>query len=241
MESQFGLLNVWTQGDLVTKGVFILLLGMSLASWIVILTKALDLRKFSTQSKATESFWHSADFADGLAKLGAEPANPFRTLALEGRDAAAHLLHKDGSARPKLHDTLNASKWITRSLRAQLDESTAKLQSGLAVLASVGSTAPFVGLFGTVWGIYHALMAIGVAGQATIDKVAGPIGEALIMTALGLAVAIPAVLGYNALVRGNKGVLARLNRFAHDLHAYFVTGARVTANSPGRVVPMKKA
>jgi biopolymer transport protein ExbB len=117
----------------------------------------------------------------------------------------------------------------------------AKLQSGLAVLASVGSTAPFVGLFGTVWGIYHALMAIGVAGQATIDKVAGPIGEALIMTALGLAVAIPAVLGYNALVRGNKSVLARLNRFAHDLHAYFVTGARVSANGPGRVVPMKKA
>jgi biopolymer transport protein ExbB len=96
-------------------------------------------------------------------------------------------------------------------------------------LASVGSTAPFVGLFGTVWGIYHALMAIGLSGQATIDKVAGPIGETLIMTALGLAVAIPAVLGYNALVRGNKGVLLKLNRFAHDLHAFFVTGARVGA------------
>jgi biopolymer transport protein ExbB len=97
----------------------------------------------------------------------------------------------------------------------------------LAVLASAGSTAPFVGLFGTVWGIYHALMSIGLAGQASIDKVAGPIGEALIMTALGLAVAIPAVLGYNALVRANKAVLAKLNRFAHDLHAYYVTGARV--------------
>ena len=97
----------------------------------------------------------------------------------------------------------------------------------MAILASAGSTAPFIGLFGTVWGIYHALMAIGLAGQASLDKVAGPIGESLIMTALGLAVAIPAVLGYNAIVRGNKKVLSRLNRFAHDLHAYFLTGARV--------------
>ncbi len=241
MESQFGLFNVWAQGDLVTKGVFILLLGMSLASWIVILTKALDLRKFNAQSRATESFWHSADFADGMSKLGNDPTNPFRLLAVEGRDATAHILHKDGATKPQLHDTLDASDWVTRCLRNSIDESTARLQSGLAVLASVGSTAPFVGLFGTVWGIYHALMSIGMAGQATIDKVAGPIGEALIMTALGLAVAIPAVLGYNALVRGNKGVLARLNRFAHDLHAYFVTGARVSANGPGRVVPMKKA
>ncbi len=241
MESQFGLINVWTQGDLVTKGVFLLLLGMSLASWIVILTKALDLRKFSAQSQATESFWHAADFADGMGELGNDPTNPFRRLAVEGRDAAAHILHKDGNTKPQLHDSLDVSDWVTRSLRNSIDESTAKAQSGLAVLASVGSTAPFVGLFGTVWGIYHALMAIGVAGQATIDKVAGPIGEALIMTALGLAVAIPAVLGYNALIRGNKNVLAKLNRFAHDLHAYFVTGARVTVNGPGRVVPMKKA
>jgi biopolymer transport protein ExbB len=114
------------------------------------------------------------------------------------------------------------------------------MQSGLAILASVGSTAPFVGLFGTVWGIYHALLSISAAGQATIDKVAGPIGEALVMTALGLAVAIPAVLGYNALVRGNKSVLRKLNRFGFDLHAYFITGARVTANTAGTVVAMKK-
>jgi biopolymer transport protein ExbB len=114
------------------------------------------------------------------------------------------------------------------------------MQAGLAILASVGSTAPFVGLFGTVWGIYHALMGIGAAGQATIDKVAGPIGEALIMTALGLAVAIPAVLGYNALVRGNKFIITKLNRFAHDLHAYLVTGARVSGGD-SKVVPMKKA
>ena len=139
------------------------------------------------------------------------------------------------------HDSLGASEWLTRTLRNSIDESTSRLQSGLAVLASVGSTAPFVGLFGTVWGIYHALLAISAAGQATIDKVAGPIGEALIMTALGLAVAIPAVLGYNALVRGNKGVISRLNRFAHDLHAYFVTGARVASRGGQTiVVPMKK-
>ncbi|MEY2953917.1 MAG: putative biopolymer transport protein, partial [Pseudomonadota bacterium] len=166
-------------------------------------------------------------------------ANPFRALALEGRESTAH--HRD--AEPHLHKALDVSDWITRSLRNSIDDSTARMQTGLAVLASVGSTAPFVGLFGTVWGIYHALLSIGVAGQATIDKVAGPIGEALIMTALGLAVAIPAVLGYNALVRGNKGVINKLNRFAHDLHAYFVTGARVNsgAGANGNVVPMKKA
>ena len=133
------------------------------------------------------------------------------------------------------------SDWVTRSLRNTMDEFTSRLQSGLAILASVGSTAPFIGLFGTVWGIYHALLSIGTAGQATIDKVAGPVGESLIMTALGLAVAIPAVLGYNALVRGNKGVLQKLNRFAHDLHAYFVTGTRVNSSGPANVVPMKKA
>ncbi len=132
------------------------------------------------------------------------------------------------------------SDWITRALRNGIDDFTARLQTGLAVLASVGSTAPFIGLFGTVWGIYHALMSIGSAGQATIDKVAGPIGEALIMTALGLAVAIPAVLGYNALVRGNKFVLTKLNSFAHDLHAYFVTGARVQSGGDATVVPLKK-
>ena len=126
-----------------------------------------------------------------------------------------------------MHQSLSISDWVTLELRNGVDEFTAKLQAGLAILASVGSTAPFVGLFGTVWGIYHALLSIGMSGQATIDKVAGPVGEALIMTALGLAVAIPAVLGYNALVRGNKGILGKVNRFAHDLHAYFVTGARV--------------
>ncbi|HEX7892444.1 MAG TPA: MotA/TolQ/ExbB proton channel family protein [Ramlibacter sp.] len=235
MNADFGLAHLWSQGDIVTKGTAILLLAMSLASWMVIIVKALDLRRYMRQSRKIESFWHAADFADGLSKLGTDPSNPFRVLALEGREAQAH-----HNAQPQLHDSLDASEWLTRTLRNSIDESTARLQSGLAVLASVGSTAPFVGLFGTVWGIYHALLAISAAGQASIDKVAGPIGEALIMTALGLAVAIPAVLGYNALVRGNKGVLQKLNRFAHDLHAYLVTGARVTAGSPSRVVPMKK-
>ncbi|HQS42485.1 MotA/TolQ/ExbB proton channel family protein, partial [Polaromonas sp.] len=203
MNSQFGLMNVWTQGDFVTKSVALLLIGMSLVSWIVILTKTLDVLKYKKIARSAEDFWHSEDFAAGLARLGNDPANPFRQLAIEGREATAH--HRNTKAH--LHDTLDVSDWVTRSLRNTIDEFTSRLQSGLAILASVGSTAPFIGLFGTVWGIYHALLAIGTAGQATIDKVAGPIGESLIMTALGLAVAIPAVLGYNALVRGNKGVL----------------------------------
>jgi biopolymer transport protein ExbB len=233
--NDFGLAHVWAQGDIVTRAVALLLLGMSLASWMVILIKALDLRRFMGQARRIESFWHAADFADGLSKLGPDASNPFRALALEGREAAAH-----HNAQAQLHDSLDASEWLTRTLRNSIDDSTARMQSGLAVLASVGSTAPFIGLFGTVWGIYHALLSISTAGQATIDKVAGPIGEALIMTALGLAVAIPAVLGYNALVRGNKGVLNKMNRFAHDLHAYFVTGARVASGNPTKVVPMKK-
>jgi biopolymer transport protein ExbB len=236
MQSQFGLFNLWTQGDVITRATAILLLGMSLATWIVIVIKALDLRRIASQSRATESFWHSADFADGLNKLGTDPANPFRALAQEGREATAHR-----HAQPQLHDSLDVSDWLTRSLRNSIDEATSRLQAGLAVLASVGSTAPFIGLFGTVWGIYHALMSISAAGNATIDKVAGPIGEALIMTALGLAVAIPAVLGYNALVRGNKAIVTRLNRFAHDLHAYFLTGSRVTARTDTNVVAMKGA
>ena len=159
-------------------------------------------------------------------------------LAHAGREATAH--HRN--TQTQLHDTLDISDWISRTLRNSNDDSTARFQSGLAVLASVGSTAPFVGLFGTVWGIYHALRGIGASGQATIDQVAGPIGESLIMTALGLAVAIPAVLGYNALVRGNKSILTKLNRFAHDLHAYFVTGARVGSTmADGIVIAMKKA
>ena len=236
MQSQLGLFNIWTQGDWVTKGVAALLLLMSLASWMVIIIKTLDLLKYRKFAERAEDFWHSEDFATALAKLGTDDSNPFHQLALAGREATTH--HRE--TKVHLHDTIDVSDWITRTLRNSIDDSTARLQAGLAILASVGSTAPFVGLFGTVWGIYHALMGIGAAGQATIDKVAGPVGEALIMTALGLAVAIPAVLGYNALVRGNKAILGQLNSFAHDLHAYFVTGARVGGGA-AKVIPMKKA
>jgi biopolymer transport protein ExbB len=235
-----GLAHVWIQGDAVTRTVALVLLVMSLATWIIILWKYLDQRAQRQQAKACEGFWHSADFAEGLDKLGAQDGNPFRALANEGREAARHVLHKDGRPGPQLHDTLDVSDWVERCLRRSLDDATACAQSGLTVLASIASTAPFVGLFGTVWGIYHALLSIGAAGQVSIDQVAGPIGEALIMTAMGLLVAIPAVLGYNVLVRGNKGINHQLNRFAHDLHAYFVTGARVTAGGDGKVLPMKR-
>jgi biopolymer transport protein ExbB len=225
MNTSYGLVNVWAQGDGVTRSVLLILLTMSLASWIVILLRLLDLRRLSLQSRSTEAFWHAKDFAQGLQALGAD--SPFQALALEGQKAAAHLQPGSGNGQAELHQHFDFSEWVTRSLRNSVDDSTARMQSGLAILASAGSTAPFVGLFGTVWGIYHALMSIGMTGQASLDKVAGPIGEALIMTALGLVVAIPAVLGYNALVRANKNVIAKLNRFAHDLHAFFVTGARV--------------
>lgn len=241
METPLGLNHFWQQGDWVTRSVALILLGMSVATWIVIAVKALNLRRHRVQARACEAFWHSNDFAEGLHKLGDESDNPFRQLALQGRDATRHLLREDGERPRQLHDSLDASDWITRELRNTIDHFTSGLQSGLGILASVGSTAPFVGLFGTVWGIYHALLGIGRSGQASIDQVAGPIGEALIMTALGLAVAIPAVLGYNALVRGNKGLLHQLNRYAHDLHAYFVTGARVTATGDGKVLPIRKA
>jgi biopolymer transport protein ExbB len=223
MESQLGLITLWTQGDWVTKSVALMLLVMSLASWIVILIKALDVFKFKSLAGQTEKFWQCSDFESGIRSLGEPEHNIFVQLARAGQQASLH--HRD--TQTQLQDALDVSDWISRALRNSIDDSTARLQGGLAILASVGSTAPFVGLFGTVWGIYHALLGIGASGQATIDKVAGPIGEALVMTALGLAVAIPAVLGYNALVRGNKSILTKLNRFAHDLHAYFLTGARV--------------
>ena len=243
MENAFGLAHVWQQGDWVIRIVALILLAMSMTTWVVIAVKVLNLRRHRSQARACDSFWHSKDFAEGLNKLGAEADNPFYVLALQGHEATTHILHLDGEYPRQLHDSLDVSEWVTRTLRNAIDDFTARLQSGLTILASVGSTAPFIGLFGTVWGIYHALLSIGESGSATIDKVAGPIGEALIMTAFGLVVAIPAVLGYNALVRGNKSVLHKLNRFAHDLHAYFVTGARVGAESGSstKVLPIRQA
>ena len=233
MENQSGFLNFWQQGDLITHIVALLLIGMSVLSWVVIVIKALDIVRLKRMAQQVESFWHSSNLDEGLTALDAGMAhtNPFHNLAKQGHEATAH--HR--ATQEQLHDSLDVSDWVTRSLRNAIDDSTTRLQAGLAVLASIGSTAPFVGLFGTVWGIYHALIGISASGQVGIERVAGPIGEALIMTALGLVVAVPAVLGYNALVRGNKFILGQLNRFAHDLHAYLVTGARVGQREPAGV------
>jgi biopolymer transport protein ExbB len=217
----YGLESLWSQGDIVTKSVALLLVMLSIASWYVIATKALQLWRLNRAAKAAgHEFWDTTSLTQGVATLGS--SNPFADIAQAGIEAMQHHTAHKGH----LHDQLSVSDWVTLSLRQAIDEASGKLQTGMAVLASVGSTAPFVGLFGTVWGIYHALVSIGTAGQTSIDKVAGPVGEALIMTALGLAVAIPATFGYNALVRGNKSIIARLNKFGFDLHALFVTGAR---------------
>jgi biopolymer transport protein ExbB len=219
--SPYGLESLWAQGDFVTKGVAVLLIAMSIASWYVIATKALQLMQYRRAGNAAgHEFWDATNLEQGTATLGT--GNPFASIAEAGVNAMRH--HE--AHKGHLHDQLSVSDWITLSLRQAIDETSSKLQTGMAVLASVGSTAPVVGLFGTVWGIYHALVAIGTSGQASIDKVAGPVGEALIMTALGLAVAIPATFGYNALVRGNKSTIAKMNKFGFDLHALFVTGAR---------------
>ena len=219
--SPYGLASLWAQGDFATKGVALLLLSMSIASWYVIITKAFQLLRLRRAADAAgHAFWDTTSLPEGVTTLGRE--NPFAEVAKAGVVAMTHHAAHKGH----LHDQLSVSDWVTLSLRQAIDEASAKLQAGMAVLASVGSTAPFVGLFGTVWGIYHALVSIGTSGQASIEKVAGPVGEALIMTALGLAVAIPATFGYNALVRGNKTIIAKLNKFGFDLHALFVTGAR---------------
>ena len=229
MNIDHGLMNVWIEGDAIIRAVALLLLAMSLASWLVIVVKTLNLLSARKQAQRIEAFWHSANIHDAIKTLCDEAHNPFREVASKGQQALSHL--KTNAAQTELSKQLDTSDWVTRGLQNAIDDEVGKLQSGLVILASVGSTSPFVGLFGTVWGIYHALMQIGMAGQATIDKVAGPIGEALIMTALGLAVAIPAVLAYNALVRANKSIVARMNRFAHDLHALLITGSRVKAGA----------
>jgi biopolymer transport protein ExbB len=221
VENPYGLTALWEQGDFVSKGTLIILAVMSLFSWYIILTKIWDQRKLKMSGKVVEkNFWNAPSVKDGIERL--KKGDDFRNIAEDGIRAASH---HDG----RLTDRIDLHEWITLSLQRSVEVVNSKLSTGMAFLATVGSTAPFVGLFGTVWGIYHALIAIGLAGQASIDKVAGPVGEALIMTAFGLFVAVPAVLGYNWLIRRNKSVQDGLRNFAADLHAYLISGARVGA------------
>jgi len=225
MNEQLGLLHMLQSGGVVIAFTAFALLVMSIISWTVIIVKGLGVQRAKKQAAAVQNFWHSTNLEHGLKALDTEAghANPFKQLAVEGQSAMQHHRHSD----KQLHDSLDLNDWMTGSLSNSIDDAKDRLSQGLALLASIGSTAPFVGLFGTVWGIYHALLTISDAGSAGLDKVAGPVGEALVMTAFGLAVAIPAVLGYNALVRGNAFIVGKLNRFAYDLHAFFVTGNRV--------------
>jgi len=226
MNPNFSLTEFWSQGDPISNFVALVLVAMSVLTWTIILLRVIAHGRQKSFSKRVELFWHSPSFKAGLNALGHRSDNVFFILAQDGVESVQHL---ERSTEKQLHDHLDLSDWVTRALRNSMEGSLARLQSGLTFLASIGSTAPFIGLFGTVWGIYHALARIGSSGQTSLDQVAGPIGEALVMTALGLAVAIPAVLAYNALVRINKKIAGALNRFGYDLHAYLVTGARVDA------------
>ncbi|MEN3975725.1 MotA/TolQ/ExbB proton channel family protein [Emcibacter sp. SYSU 3D8] len=214
------------QADFIARFILVLMAVASATSWYLIVTKAVSARRMRRRSEAFLDFFWNAPSLEAVAKRleDVPPQEPFALLAYQGILASRHhQLH--GTHRLKEAGT--SSEFITRSLRKVIDDETTELETGLTVLASIGATAPFVGLLGTVWGIYHALTAIGLSGAGTLDKVAGPVGEALIMTALGLAVAIPAVLGYNYIVRNNRLTLTRLDGFAHDLFAFLTTGARL--------------
>ena len=231
VDNPYGLGALWAGGDLIARTVLILLAIMSLSSWYVILTKLWDQRKLKQSARIVEKqFWTAPSLKDGVERL--KKGDDFRAIAEDGLRAASH---HDG----RLTDRIDLHEWITMSLQRAVDGVNSKLQSGLGLLATVGSVSPFVGLFGTVWGILNALVGIGIAGQASIDKVAGPVGEALIMTAIGLFVAVPAVMGYNWLLGRNKVLQDALRNFASDLHAYLVSGARVgvTGNEMGGARP----
>jgi len=228
MESgyQFNSLAFITNGGPVSILVALLLVAMSIASWYLIIVKtyqAIILRKNS--GAFARQFWDAPTLASALRH--SEGNTPVSRLATQAIDAADH---HEKHAASRLADACNQDEFIARAMRRNIADESANLESGLTVLASVGSVSPFVGLFGTVWGIYHALASISLSGQATLDKVAGPVGEALIMTALGLAVAIPAVLAYNALVRSNRVLLGQLESFAHDLHTLLTTGTALTVS-----------
>jgi biopolymer transport protein ExbB len=224
----YGITHLWEQGDTMTRCIAVALLAMSILSWTVIALKAIEFTRIKRRAGQAEArFWNAEEIGSGLRELG-EPGTPFHDLANAGHAAMVH--HE--TSQHRLHDRIDISDWLVRSLKASVDDTSTRLQRGLGLLASIGSTAPFVGLLGTVWGIYHALLSLGVSGEASLDRVAGPVGEALIMTAFGLCVAIPAVLGYNALARTSREIVAKLSRFAHGLHALLLTGSRPAAVTP---------
>lgn len=217
--SQLNGLEFITQGGVVTIAVALILLAMSVASWYFIVMKTIQISRINKQiKKDIHIFWEVPTLETVQNKL--QHATPAAQLAISALDASVHYKTYQSTA-----DGCNYEEFIARSMRRSLSLQQAQLESGLSVLASVGSVSPFVGLFGTVWGIYHALASISASGQATLDKVAGPVGEALIMTAIGLAVAIPAVLAYNAFLKSSRNMMAKLENFAQDLHTLLTTGA----------------
>jgi biopolymer transport protein ExbB len=210
LDNPYGLKAMWQHGDAVAKGVLILLVIMSMGTWYIMFTKFYEQSKLLRDAKKTnQKFWEAPSVQQGIDGLKKDGA--FHFIATQGSEATKH--------HGGLLQHVDLNSWVTMSIQRAIENVQNRLQDGLAFLATVGSTAPFIGLFGTVWGILNALTAIGVAGQASIDKVAGPVGEALIMTAIGLAVAVPAVLGYNWLVRRNKRAMEQVRAFGLDLHS----------------------
>jgi len=223
VDNPYGLEALWKGGDIVAKITLGILAFMSMGSWYVIFTKVYEQAKMRRQARAAnKSFWNAKSVEEGAAGLKA--SSPFRFIAESGLEAS--------NKHVGLLGNVSMNDWITMSIQRAIENVQSRLQDGLAFLATVGSTAPFIGLFGTVWGIYHALTAIGIAGQASIDKVAGPVGEALIMTAFGLAVAVPAVLGYNWLIRRNKAAMEEVRGFGADLHAVLLSTPTPTTVQP---------
>jgi biopolymer transport protein ExbB len=209
----FSLARYWSQGDALSHAVAWLLLAMSLLSWFFILSKAYAAWRQRKAAPALDAFWAAPGIDDGIALLRqADPEQVYLPLPLRGAALA-------GGAT--LAGAMQRHEQLTRALRQEITRSTHRIESGLTLLASIGATAPFIGLLGTVWGIYHALANVSAAGVVQIDRVAGPVGEALIMTGFGLVVAIPAVLAYNGFNRLNRMTMAELDGFAHDLQAYF--------------------
>ncbi|MCP3713052.1 MotA/TolQ/ExbB proton channel family protein [Paraburkholderia sp. CNPSo 3274] len=217
----YGIAHLWAQGDPMTRFVAALLVAMSVVSWSVIVLKTVEFARLRRHAGSAQRRFRDACEPDEDVDALGRPGTPFFELASAGQHALAH--HEASGARHR--GRVDLSEWLLRSLRASVSDSSTRLQRGLGLLASIGSTAPFVGLLGTVWGIYHALLALGASGDASLEHVAGPVGEALIMTALGLCVAIPAVLGYHALARVSRDIVAQLNRFAYGVHAQLLTGS----------------